>query len=151
MRRWYVPMNFKVTFDAFFKKMHIYNQYANNQMVKHIYENILSTESNIIAMIEMSEAGKPAICACIPEIDAYFNKSLSTNPEPEFNLNENFPKQTLGTMVKIILEPFGYLPKSQKGIPKGVHSEFVKSAMTYQKTGEAKFHIVKRIEEISSN
>jgi hypothetical protein len=55
-----------------------------------------------------------------------------------FDLTNNFTKQGLGMMVKIILEPFGYLTRTQKDIPKSYNTKFVKSATMYKKNGVAK-------------
>ena len=51
-------------------------------------------------------------------------------------------------MVRVVLEPFGYLPKSQKDIPKRFNAEFVTSATVYAKTGSATMRVVKHIEEV---
>lgn len=134
----------KATFNDFIQKAHNYKKFDGNVDAIYIFENILSKDENIIAMIDVSEVGKPALCACISEIENFYI-SKST---PIFDLKDNFTKQALGTMVRIILEPFGYQTKSQKYIPKSYNSQFITSAMTYTKTGIATMKVIRRIEEI---
>lgn len=134
----------KSTFNDFIQKAPNYKKFDGNADAIHIFENILSKDENIIAMIDISEAGKPALCACLSEIENYYLCQSS----PIFDLTDNFTKQALGTMVRIILEPFGYLTKSQKDIPKSYQSKFITSAMTYARTGIATMKVVRRIEEI---
>ena len=95
-------------------------------------------------MIDISKAGKPALCACLSQIETYYLNQTS----PIFDLRDNFTKQSLGTMVRVILEPFGYLTKSQKDIPKSYNSQFVTSAITYTKAGLSTMKVVQKIQEI---
>lgn len=138
----------KTTFKDFIQKAPNYKRFDGNSEAIHIFENILSNDSNIISMIDISEAGKPALCACLSQIEDYYLSQVS----PIFDLKDNFTKQALGTMVRVILEPFGYLTKTQKDIPKGYHRAkdkiLVTSAMTYAKTGPATMKVVRCIEEI---
>lgn len=134
----------KATFYDFIQKAPNYKKFDGNSEAIHIFENILSDDANIIAMIDISEAGKPALCACLSQVESYYQSQTS----PIFDLTDNFTKQALGTMVRVILEPFGYLTKSQKDIPKSFNAQFVTSAMTYTKTGPATMKVIRRIEEI---
>lgn len=135
----------KATFKDFIQNAPNYKKFDGNPQAIHIFEKILSNDDNIIAMIDVSEAGKPALCGCLSEIEDYYQNQSS----PLFDLNNNFTKQALGTMVRVVLEPFGYVTNSQKSIPKNFKPKFVTSAMTYVKTGEASMRVVKRIEKIS--
>ena len=138
----------KATFEDFIKLAPNYNKFDGNAQARHIFEKILSNDDNIIAMIDVSEAGKPALCACLKQVEDYYLDQQIPLLDPDlFDLRDNFTKQALGTMVKIILEPFGYQPSSQKNIPKKYQAKFVVSAMTYQKTGPASMRVVRRIEE----
>ncbi|OFV71149.1 hypothetical protein [Acetobacterium wieringae] len=134
----------KATFNDFIAKAPNYKKFDGNSEAIHIFENILSDDKNIIAMIDISEAGKPALCACLSQIENFYQNQVS----PIFDLRDNFTKQALGTMVRVVLEPFGYLTKSQKDIPKSFNALFVTSAMTYTKSGPATMRVTRRIEEI---
>lgn len=134
----------KATFKDFIVNAPNYKKYAGDATAIHIFENILSKDENIIAMIDTSESGKPALSACITEVENYF---LCQN-NPLFDLNDDFAKQALGRMVRVILEPFGYLPKSQKDMPKFCNSKFVRSAMTYELTGPASMKVIRTIVEL---
>lgn len=125
---------------------------ANNPNCQKLRENrdaeaifdILSRDGNIIAMIEMSDAGKPALAACIKEIERYFDKQES----PTFDLNDGFPKQAVGRMVKTIIAPFGYEKHIQRELPKKCASKYFTSATCYRKTGAATMKVAKTIVEI---
>jgi len=134
----------KATFNDFILKSPSYKKFDGNSEAIHIFENILSTNENIIAMIDVSEEGKPALSACLSQVESYYKNQAS----PIFDLQDNFSKQALGNMVRVILEPFGYLTKSQKDIPKRFNAQFVTSATVYVKTGPATMRVVKHVEEI---
>lgn len=134
----------KSTFNDFIQNSPKYKKYDGNPDAIHIFDNILSLDDNIIAMIDISESGKPALCACLLDIENYYSSQVN----PSFDLTDNFTKQALGAMVKTVLEPFGYQPKSQKDIPRSYNAQFVTSASTYAKTGPATMRVVRRIEEI---
>ena len=105
----------KATFADFIRNAPNYNRFENNKQAQYIFENILSDDSNIIAMIDVSESGKPALCACINQVEEYYLSQQIPLLDPDlFDLRDNYTKQALGTMVKVILEPFGYQPSSQK-------------------------------------
>lgn len=134
----------KATFNDFIKKAPNYKKFDQNPDAIFIFENILSKDENIIGMIDISETGRPAICACINEIELYYTSQTNST----FDLTDNFTKQALGTMVRIVLEPFGYLAQKQKDIPKSYNTQFVTSATTYSKTGPATMKVVRTITEI---
>lgn len=134
----------KATFNDFIQNAPNYKKFAGDPVAIYVFEKILSRDENIIGMIDISEAGKPAICACLKEVEDYCESQSSLS----FDLKDNFTKQALGTMVKIILEPFGYLSKTQKDIPKSYQARYVSSAMTYEKVGPASMKVVRRVEPI---
>lgn len=134
----------KATFNDFLTKAPNYNSFAGNPDAIHIFEEILSKDENIISMIDFSEAGKLALAACIEEVENFYTNQAN----PTFHLTNNFTKQALGTMVRVILEPFGYLPKNQKEMPKRANAKFVKSSMLYEKSGPATLQVVRKIEKI---
>jgi hypothetical protein len=138
----------KATFADFIQNAPNYNKFETNAQAQHIFNNILSIDTNIIAMIDVSESGKPALCACLEQVEEYYlNQQIPLLDPDLFDLRDNFTKQALGTMVKVVLEPFGYQPSSQKNIPKKYQAKFVVSAMAYDRTGPASMKVVRRIEE----
>lgn len=138
----------KTTFKEFIDKNHSYNSLKGNLVAKHLFEEILSRDENIIAMIDSNEAGKPAICGCLHEVEYY----CETHITQDFHLGLNFAKQAVGRMVASIIEPFGYESYSQKRIPNEFKSKFIRSAMTYNKVVDplkpAKLKVVRKIVEV---
>lgn len=136
----------KATFNDFITNAPNYKKFNGNSEAEYIFNNILSRDDNIIAMIDLSNnnINLPALCASITEIENYY----SSKTNPIFDLKDNFTKQALGTMVRIILEPFGYQTKSQKDVPKAYGSKFVKSAKTYELTGTPTMKVVRIITEV---
>jgi hypothetical protein len=99
---------------------------------------ILDKEENIFNMVELSEHDKPALAACLKEIEQYFD----SRETPMFDLNDNFSKQTVGKMAGIIIGQFGYEPHTQQELH---NSKYFTSATCYRKTGTASLKIVKVI------
>lgn len=133
----------KATFTDFIIQNVNCKKFTGDSEAMHIFENILSRDENIIAMIDASKAGKPALAACLCEVETYYKGRHA----PSFILTDGFTKQALGRMVKTVLEPFGYQPDKQKDMPRGIAAEFVTSAMTYKFSGNATMKIVHKIEE----
>ena len=135
----------KILFEDFIKQNPIYQKFLTNLEAKYIFEKILATDYNIIAMIDnTSNQKKPALSACVNEVETYYNNQSKST----FSLEDNFVKQCIGSMVKCILEPFGYLSTTQKSMPKSCNIQYIGSAMAYEKLGLATMQIVKRIEKI---
>lgn len=106
---------------------------------------LLSQDANIIAMIDASEQGKPALTPCVPQIEALLEECAA----PDFDVRENITRQTVGCMAKTILRPFGYRPFKQKNLPKGTGKYFGSaSCYTLSAPEEATMKVVKHIEEI---
>ncbi len=137
----------KTTFDEFITLAPTCKRFKDCKEAKYIFENILSKDENIIKMIDLSEFKKPAICACVNEIDDYFKKQTN----PEFDLNDNFTKQALGIMVKIVLNQFGYKPRKsfgQRDIPRAYKSKYIKTGTVYELSGTPKMEVYKAIREV---
>ena len=138
----------KTSFQKFIDENHSYNGLSNNLVAKHVFENILSRDENIIAMIDCNNSGKPAICGCLQEVENY----CAANATPDFNLGLSFIKQAIGRMVASILEPFGYESFSQKRIPNEFNAQYIRSAMTYAKpdnpTRKVSLKVVRTIVEV---
>ncbi len=133
----------KATFQDFIEQNANCKKFDGNAEAVYIFDNILSRDENIIAMVEATEAGKPALAVCVREVEEYYRSHAA----PTFDLTDSFTKQALGRMVKTAIEPFGYQTYKQKDMPKSVSAEFVTSAMTYKFSGNATMKIVKKIEE----
>jgi hypothetical protein len=131
----------KATFEDFIKQYPNYKQYQNSKLAHLVYNDILSRDDNMIAMADISDARKPALAACIQEVESFCEQ----HEDGIFSLTNNFAKQALGTMVKVILEPLGYLTTIQKNMPRGL-AKYVGSAMAYEKKRELSLRVVKRLE-----
>jgi hypothetical protein len=116
----------KISFDEFFNILPNYKCYRESLSAKLIYEDILSKEENIKAMIEYANNNRPALLACIKQVEKYFDSI----DDKSFDLNQNHPKQALGSMVKAILMGYGYESYIQREFPKNT-SKYVHSSMCY--------------------
>lgn len=114
-----------------------YGKYAHNNMAENIF-NTMSELETIQKMILVSEADKPALSACISQIESQFGN------QKMFDLSDDFAKQCVGTMVKVILEPFGYTPIKQKDMPKGLAKYFA-SASVYKLNKEPRIRLVQKL------
>lgn len=133
----------KKTFKEFIEENKSFSGFEYDLVANYVFENILSKDDNLISMIECNEAGEPALCGCLKEVEQY----CEINNLTQFSLQNDFSKQALGRMVRTVLLPFGYESKSQKKIPTKYNAKFVKSAMTYSKTQPASLKVVKTIVE----
>lgn len=133
----------KATFENFVSSAPFCKKFEKNFYYQQVFD-FLSEDETIIKMIEASENGRPALAACCQELE----KQCKNFPESEFTFN-NETKQNIGRMIKIILEPFGYIPNSTKGIPNQISTQF-KNASCYSFDNEAKptLKVVKRIEQV---
>ena len=68
--------------------------------MQFLYLHLLSQDANIIAMIDASEAGKPALSACVVNVEVCAQSSQS------INLTDKFTRTAIGRMIKNILKPF---------------------------------------------
>lgn len=107
---------------------------------------LLSEDASIIAMLDASNAGKPALSATAMRVE----EMMEGRTDPQLSLGDGFTRTVVGRMVKTILAPFGYLPSKQKSFSKQVEAKHFTSAMCYEKTGEATMEIVREIREIPS-
>lgn len=102
-----------------------YKKFVNNPVAKNIFDE-LSQINNIRKMIIASNAEKPALAQCITDLENKYG-----NQPNIFNFMDDFTKQCLGTMVKVVLQPFGYAPTNkQKKISRQL-SHYVTSATVY--------------------
>lgn len=133
----------KATFEDFIEQNPNCKKFVGDAMALYIFESIFSRDENVIAMIDATKAGKPALSACIREVEEYYKNTLV----PTLDLTNDFTKQALGRMVKAVLEPFGYQTDKQKDMPRGISTEFVTSATVYKFSGNATMKIVQEIKK----
>lgn len=133
----------KATFNDFLSENPNCSKFAGNTDALYIFD-LLSKDESIINMVDASEAGKPALSACVKEIEEFFDNQQN----PSVDLTDGFTRTAIGRMVKTILAPFGYEPTVQKDLPKAVRGKYFTSASCYEKTGTASMRIVRTIEEV---
>ena len=73
---------------------------ANSTLIQmqFLYSHLLSQDANIIAMIDASEAGNPALSACVVNVEVCAQSSQS------INLTDEFTRTAIGRMIKTILK-----------------------------------------------
>ncbi|MDR0863769.1 MAG: hypothetical protein LBO74_02400 [Candidatus Symbiothrix sp.] len=133
----------KATFEDFITHNPVCGKFADDSDAKQVFE-IMSYDRNIIAMVDASEAGKPALSVVVSEIEDYFNETACEI----FTFYDVFVKNTVGRMINTILSPFGYQSNIQKNLPTNCQSLYFKSGTCYVYEGDATMRIVKIIEEI---
>lgn len=108
--------------------------------------DLLSQDANIIAMIDASEQGKPALTPCVQQVENF----LLSQADPDFDVTHIEVRQAVGCMVKTILRPFGYRwLKRENHLPKGTGRYFVGAARySLSAPEEATMRVVRIIEEI---
>lgn len=133
----------KATLNDFINQHQNCKKFEGNQDFGYVFSEIFSSDKNIIAMVEACENGKPALSACISDVETYFDSLVN----PEIDLSDDFTKTAIGRCVKTILKPFGYEALKQKNLPKSCNSKYIASATTYVLSGKATMRIVKTIVE----
>ena len=133
----------KATFNDFLAENPNCSKYQGNPDAIAIFD-LLSKDENIIGMIDASEAGQPALSACVHEIEDYFD----SHPNPAIDLNDGFTRTAIGRMIKSILAPFGYEVTVQKDLPKATKGKYFTSASCYEKSGAATMKVIRTIAEI---
>ncbi len=115
---------------------------------------LLSSDRNIIAMIDASEAGRPAIEATYSDVEDYYDRNKSS----DFDLTNDHRRTVVGCMIKTILAPFGYLPvepktKTQKELSRSARAKYFKSGSCYyfDPTAPATMQICRTVMEISQD
>ena len=135
----------KKSFQDFMHSNPNYRKFEHNADAVQIFD-FLSEDESIIKMIDVSEQGKPALAAVVKQLEML----LADIPAPTISFVDNFTKQMVGTMIKCILEPFGYRVKGQKALPKDSGAKQFVSASCYQLNPEVpiSLKVVKKIEEV---
>ena len=118
----------KTSFRQFLQQAKRYKNKCESTEAEFLYEHILSRDQTITQMIHLSDLNKPALLACIDEIEEY-----CTSLDVEiFDIQKTFYRQAIGRMVKSILQPFGYIKYGEKRLHKRLGG-VIKSASTYKK------------------
>lgn len=133
----------KATFNDFLNENPNCTKFAGNPHAITVFE-LLSKDDNIISMIDVSEASKPALAPCVAELESFYD-SLSS---PQMDFTDGFTRTVVGRMVKTILNPFGYEVTVQKDLPKAFKGKYFTSASCYSKTGKATMQVIRTIAEI---
>ena len=136
----------RATFEDFIEQNPNCRKFEDDADMRNVFE-FLSRDYIIIQMIEMCEAGKPALAPVAVNVEHFFADITKTHVN---SLDDNFTKQAVGLMVKTILAPFGYTVWKQKDLPKSVKATKFQSASVYRFNIVSKrtMRIVKTIEEI---
>lgn len=111
-------------YSEFQAKYPRYKAFSDDKLFQEVFE-YLSLPRTIAQMIEANDRGKPALSGCISRLEKLFPDLLSKGYSPHLVC------QAIGTMVKVILEPFGYTPEKQKRMPQN-YSQFFASASLYK-------------------
>lgn len=118
-----------------------------NDTAKAIFE-LLSRERNIIAMIDASDAGKPALSSVVLIVESYCTK----HPSPDFDLADGQRRTVVGCMIKTILSRFGYEPvrpasRTQKELSRTIGAKYFVSGScyTYEPLAPATMMVVRKV------
>jgi len=136
----------KATYTDYLKQNPNCRKFEEDDDMRNIF-HFLSQDFIIVQMIDMSEAGKPALAPVAVNVEHFFSDPSKKHVN---SLDDNFTKQAIGLMVKTVLAPFGYVVWKQKDLPKSLKSEKFQSASVYRFDiiAPRTMKIVKRVEEI---
>lgn len=133
----------KATFNDFVQDNPNCSKFHTDPAAISIF-NLLSQDANIIAMIDASEAGKPALSACVSNVETYARSNQ------KIDLNDGFTRTVIGRMIKTILKPFGYEVDKPKNLPKSSGATYFTSASCYKMTGNATMKVIRTIVPIDT-
>ena len=133
----------KATYNDFLTSNPNCSKFSSNKDAIAIFD-FLNQDDNIIKMIDYCEMGKPALAACVSELEAFVDQIS----HPILLLTDGFTRTVIGRMIKSILYPFGYRPTVQKSFPKTCNVKYFSSASCYSLTGSATMKVAKYITEI---
>lgn len=133
----------KATYNDFIVSNPNCSKFSSNKDAIAIFD-FLNQDDNIIKMIDYCEMGKPALAACVSELEAFVDQLSNAT----VLLTDGFTRTVIGRMIKSILDPFGYRPTVQKSFPKNCNVKYFSSASCYDLTGVATMKIEKFVTEI---
>lgn len=116
----------------------------NSKSAKYIYENIIWNDQNRIKFVDLANVEMPSLIACALEIENY----CISNPNNDLDLNNNTVKQTIGRMIAVAIESFGYTKVTKDHLSPSFGFSFFKNASTFKYTGGETQRIVKAIVDV---
>lgn len=127
-----------LSFNDFIIENPKYKKYEVSANARNVYGFLCLPES-IEKMISANTNGKPALFGVQSDLETTFAG------HSDFDFTEGFAKQCVGSMVRTVLEPFGFKPLLQRDLPKKTSLYFT-SAMHYEFNGsDAKLKLVKKV------
>jgi hypothetical protein len=109
-----------------------------------VYEDIIWRDDVRIKMVELTDAGIPALAACVGEIE-----ELCSSDDSDLDLTNMQIRTTIGRMVAAALEPYGYTSKGEGAklarLPYSVGSKYFTKAKVFAYAGGETQRIVKTI------
>jgi hypothetical protein len=127
-----------LSFNNFISKNPKYKKFETSTNARNVYE-FLSEAESIEKMISANTNSKPALFG----VQSYLETKFAGHSD--FNFTEGFAKQCVGSMVRTVLEPFGYKPLLQRDLPKKTSLYFT-SAMHYEfNEADARLKLVKKV------
>lgn len=127
------------TFEDFINEYKKYQKFLDSSSAKAVF-NFLREEDNVFRLINSNNNGKNALFGVLPDLESDFqNRS-------DFDFNEGFVKQCVGSMIKFILGQFGYHTTAQRDMPKGSFTYFTSSMRYEYREGTEKFKLVQKFE-----
>jgi len=102
-----------------------------NDTAKAVFA-LLSKDRNIIAMVDASDAGKPALSPVALVVESYCERCFS----PEFDLANEQRRTVVGCMIKTIISRFGYdtiqpASRTQKELSRKIGAKYFVSGTCY--------------------
>ncbi|MCX4313381.1 MAG: hypothetical protein OSJ83_05910 [Clostridia bacterium] len=116
----------RATFERFIDDNPTCSKFKDNRDARRIFD-IINKQENILRMMEVSEFGKPALSACVKEIEDYCESDSNTS----IDLNDEFTRKAVGRMVKTVLAPYGYMVERQRDIPQKAGAKYFSTASCY--------------------
>jgi hypothetical protein len=104
----------KATFDDFLTKHPGNGMYKNDPVARKLFD-VLNSEENIEAMIAACKKEMPALTLLVKTIrDTYASIDPALITDWEQKNDAGFSSNAVGVMAKVILEPFGWIPKRNR-------------------------------------
>lgn len=128
-----------LTFNEFIIKNPKYKKFLLSKNAKQLFD-YLRLPDNIDKMIAANNNGKPALYG----VQSYIEKNFAGYQD--FDFNEGFVKQCVGSMVRDILAPLGFAPVLQRDLPKKESLYFTSAAFYEFDSNTAKCKLVRKIE-----
>jgi len=141
------------SFNDFLRAPHRFKNICDNLEMENIFTKILSSQDNIIRMINAIESGITPVSICAKSIENYLESLPNTVITLDRNTNTKDAdnnRQAIGAMIAFIIEPFGYLKikDHNRPIPQPYKGKYLYSGATYEKSGKPTLQIITRIEDI---